>query len=168
MSTTIESLYSPELQLSKSPVINDFSLPRQSSSPSYSSNFVQMHDDLGTPASRLRAILNRVPNYSSQTASSPKNPANNDENISKEGSELASSVAQESVRDLFRSLRDTPEKPTIPQRRGSIDFSGIEHSSITQSAQIRYSDEAASLDTTSPSFNGSFIHLTVDSITLRS
>jgi len=90
---------------------------------------------MDTPAARLRALLNRVPNSPSTSRVSPHEPMNSsepDSDFDPPRSNLANtpSIARESLKDLFsRALRDpgdTPEKNR--RRRNSIDISEVDFS----------------------------------------
>ncbi|KAF8891719.1 hypothetical protein BD779DRAFT_143004 [Infundibulicybe gibba] len=94
-----------------------------------------------TPATRLRALLNRVPNSggSSKTpmpqkpARSPPPPSEFDSDYEQEEDPPEGpSIARESLRDIFsRALRepgDTPQKRGAQPRRNSIDTSEVEAS----------------------------------------
>lgn len=113
------------------------------------------NDDLGTPAARLRALLNRAPGQNNSTSASSSKLVSSsmydDDHESNADSERASSVAQDSVRDLFRSLRDTPEKSRTPRRRSSINFGAEEDSPVKGKGTVKssYSDDGVSMDMTS-------------------
>jgi serine/arginine repetitive matrix protein 2 len=92
-------------------------------------------DDDDSPAARLRAVLNRVPNESTSTSRTPRAPVSVselDSDFEPPGSTTTGhSIAQGSLRDIFnRALRepgDTPQK-SGKWRRNSIDMSEVEDS----------------------------------------
>lgn len=83
-----------------------------------------------TPASRLRALLSRVPN---SVNSLPQEPSDLDSDFDPPRSSPTNtpSIARESLKDLFsRALRDPGDTPKINRRRrrNSIDTSEVEAS----------------------------------------
>lgn len=87
-----------------------------------------------TPAARLRALLARVPGSTSASSSSrppvPPSPSEIESDFDTPNVTAASSLARESLKDIFsRALRspgDTPQKQR--RRRNSIDVSEVEDS----------------------------------------
>jgi serine/arginine repetitive matrix protein 2 len=92
------------------PILTSTTLPTTSSS-----HYSDQRDALGdTPASRLRALLSRLPNDSSSKASekAPAPPSDLDSDFDPPRfSPTTPSVVRESLKDLFsHALRDTPKK----------------------------------------------------------
>jgi hypothetical protein len=124
-------------------------LRSMSSEPTSMPNAIPPMD---TPAARLRALLNRVPNSPSTTRDSPHVPIHPSEPDSDFDPPRSSptntpSIARESLKDLFsRALRDpgdTPDKNL--RRRNSIDVSEVDFSPRVERERARNKGQRRSL-----------------------
>jgi hypothetical protein len=107
---------------------------------------------MDTPAARLRALLNRVPNLPSTTRDSPhvlihSSEPDSDFDPPRSSPTNTPSIARESLKDLFsRALRDpgdTPDKNM--RRRNSIDISEVDFSPRVERERARNKGQRRSL-----------------------